>query len=143
MTRMIDFYNRETDRLSAQYPELDKKQRDAIIDDFIDVDAASISWSRALKQDVSKGRKHSFAKDGMRVSLYRPFVKQWLYFDRRLNEMVYQMPRVFPDAESENLVIMVKARWRFGQVAFITNQPPAFSPDGGEQCFPLYRWLSS
>jgi predicted helicase len=138
MTRMIGFYNREIDRLSAQYPELDKKQRDAIVDDFIDTDATSISWSRALKQDMSKGRKHSFAKDGMRVSLYRPFVKQWLYFDRRLNEMVYQMPRIFPDAESENLVIMVKARWRFGQVALITDQPPAFSPDGGEQCFPLY-----
>jgi predicted helicase len=138
MTRMIDFYNRETNRLSAQHPEFDKKQRDAIVDDFIDTDATSISWSRALKQDMSKGRKHSFAKDGMRVSLYRPFMKQWLYFDRRLNEMVYQMPRIFPAVDSENLVIMVKARWRFGEVALITNQPPAFSPDGGEQCFPLY-----
>lgn len=140
MTRMIDFYNREVDRLAAEHPELDKKQREALVDDFIDADAASISWSRALKQDLAKGRKHSFAASGLRASLYRPFTKQWFYFDRRLNEMVYQMPRIFPATESENIVIMVKARWRFGEVALVTNQPPAFSPDGGEQCFPLYLY---
>jgi predicted helicase len=37
--------------------------------------------------------------------MYRPFVKQWLYFNRRLNEMVYQMPKLFPTAAHENIVI--------------------------------------
>ncbi|MPT21536.1 MAG: transporter substrate-binding domain-containing protein [Starkeya sp.] len=73
-------------------------------------------------------------------SLYRPFTKQWLYFDRRFNEMVYQIPRLFPTAGCQNLVILVKARWSNGQIALITDKPPAFTPDGGEQCFPLYLY---
>jgi predicted helicase len=74
-------------------------------------------------------------------SLYRPFAKQWLYFNRRFNEMVYQMPRIFPDAASENIVIMVKQRWSGnGQLALMVNRVPELQIDGGAQCFPLYLY---
>ena len=41
------------------------------------------------------------------ISAYRPFAKQWMYYGRRLNERVYQMPQIFPDARAENRVICV------------------------------------
>ena len=35
------------------------------------------------------------------MSLYRPFCKEWLYYDERLIEMTYQQPRLFPLVEDE------------------------------------------
>lgn len=140
MTGMISFYNAEVARFNAAHPSLDSKARQAKVDGFVDTNPARISWTRALKQDLGKNRSYVFQANCLMPSLYRPFTKQWLYFDRRFNEMVYQIPRLFPTTECQNLVILVKARWSTGQIAFITDRPPAFTPDGGEQCFPLYLY---
>lgn len=100
-----------------------------------------VSWTRALRGDLVKGRPVSFRPEGTVVSLYRPYTKQWLYFDRRLNEMVYQMPKLFPHGGSKNVVIMVKQRAsEDSQFALIVNQPPELQTDGGTQCFPLYLY---
>lgn len=144
MTRMIGFYNHELERFNQTQIGQDKKARELKVDDFIDTNATKISWTRALKQDLAKDRQFSFESKCLTQSLYRPFTKQWMYFNRRFNEMVYQMPRIFPDASVDNLMIMVKARWSgSGQIALITNKAAAFSPDGGEQCFPLYLYESA
>lgn len=141
MASMIGFYNAEVERFNAAYPELDTKARQEQVDDFIDTDPTRISWTRALKQDVGKNRSYSFEPDCIVRSLYRPFTKQWLYFNRRFNEMVYQMPRIFPDAKAENLLIMVKQRSAEGsQLALMVNTPPELQSDGGTQCFPLYLY---
>lgn len=138
LNRMIAFFNKEVARFSNEFVHLDKKAKASKIDNFINTDPSKISWSRALKQEVVKDTRFVFDSSCLIPSLYRPFSKQWLYFNRRLNEMVYQIPRIFPDPCTENLIIMVKARWSVGQIALIANCPPGFSPDGGEQCFPLY-----
>lgn len=140
MNSMIDFYNTELDRFDGSYSSLDKKDREKIVDKFIDNDSTKISWTHNLKQWLAKGKGLSFNDGAISTSMYRPFTKQWLYYSRELNERVYQMPKIFPEAESDNLVILVKARWSDGQIAQITNCPPGFTPDGGEQCFPLYLY---
>lgn len=141
MQRMISFYNRESERFDEMFAALDKKARADKVDGFVDGNPTSISWSRALKQEIVKTTRFDFDANCLVPCLYRPFTKQWMYFNRRFNEMVYQIPRIFPEASSENLMIMVKARWSGnGQIALITNRTAAFSPDGGEQCFPLYLY---
>lgn len=75
------------------------------------------------------------------MSLYRPFAKQWMYFNRSFNERVYQMPRIFPNAEAENLVIMVTARGAKEFSATISSVIPDLnSMEAGAQCFPLYLY---
>jgi len=139
MTRMIAFYNAEAQRFSRTFGEISKKNRDEKVDDFIDTDPTQISWTRALKQDLVRGRRFEFEPQCLTPSLYRPFTKQWLYFNRRFNEMVYLMPRIFPDATVENRAIMVKQRWPGdGQLALMVNCPPELQIDGGAQSFPLY-----
>jgi predicted helicase len=92
-----------------------------------------------LKQDLVKDKRFAFDKACLVSGLYRPFNKQWLYFNRRFNEMVYQMPRFFPNASAENIVIMVKQRWAgTGQLALMVNRVCDLQIDGGAQCFPLY-----
>ncbi|HDS1693000.1 DEAD/DEAH box helicase [Pseudomonas sp. NY15356] len=143
MEGMIGFYNAEVKRFNAAHPGLDTKGRQAQVDGFIDTDPTRISWTRALKQDLGKDRSYAFEVDCLVTALYRPFTKQWLYFNRRLNEMVYQMPRIFPDAVAENLVIGVSATGE--KVAFsalISRHVPSlhFVDIEGSQCFPLYLY---
>ncbi|WP_297477457.1 type ISP restriction/modification enzyme, partial [Ferrovum sp.] len=141
MRRMIDFYNAEVDRFNKTHPDLDRSGREAKVDGFINSDPTKISWTRALKQDLVKGKQHPYDKDASIRSLYRPFTKQWLYYNRRFNEMVYQMPRIFPDAGAENLVICVSGIGaRSGFSAFISNSLPDIQLLENGQCYPMYLY---
>lgn len=141
MSRMISFYNSETSRFTQAFNDLDKKAKEAKVDGFIDTDPSQISWTRALKQELVKDRKFAFEVKCLTPSLYRPYTKQWLYFNRRFNEMLSQMSRIFPEASAENKVILIKSRWAGdGQLALMTDKVSSLQPDGGEQCFPLYLY---
>ncbi|MFH7326657.1 DEAD/DEAH box helicase [Desulfurivibrio sp. C05AmB] len=142
MTRMIGFYNSEAERFNQAFGGLDKKKREVKVDGFIDTDPTQISWSRALKQELAKNRRFTFEIKCLTTSLYRPFTKQWLYFNRRFNEMVYQMPRIFPEASAENMVICVNGQGgRNGMSALISDTLVDLNAlEAGAQCFPLYLY---
>ena len=98
----IDFYNAEVDRYkqvaSAPPP----------VDDFVDGDNNGIKWTRALKKALQQEKRLDLSRDGQLITAtYRPFTKQWLYYSRRLNEVVGQMPQIFPNTNVENRVICV------------------------------------
>lgn len=144
MTRMINFYNSEVDRFEKAHRGLDQKARAAKIDDgFIDTDPSEISWSRGLKQELVKGRRFAFEAESLTPSLYRPFSKQWLYFNRRLNEMVLQMPRIFPNAACKNLIIGFSAPSNRSSCSVLMSDHVAslHAIDMvGSQYFPLYLY---
>ncbi|SUB00844.1 Hef nuclease [Pannonibacter phragmitetus] len=104
-------------------------------------DPRQVSWTRALLADHGRGKPLSI-EDGQFVpSIYRPFGKEWLYFSRRLNEMVYQIPRLFPDADSPNRVIAMSSPGARGSVSALMTDciPSLHAADmSGSQCFPLY-----
>lgn len=141
MARMIDFYNSEVGRFAEAYPALNKKQRTELMDDFISSDEQMISWTRALKQDLARERRFAFDEKCLVPCLYRPFTKQWLYFSRDFNEMVSQMPRIFPDSSSRNLAICmtgIGAQKAFSALMVANIQDMHFMHTG--QCFPLYLY---
>ena len=141
MARMTDFYNSEVTRFAEAHAGLDKKSREAMVDEFIDADSTRISWTRALKQELVKDRCIVFETGDLTPSLYRPFTKQWQYFNRKLNEYVFLMPRIFSDAASQNRVIMVNAKHSgHGQIALIADALPDLHSNGDSQCFPLYLY---
>jgi predicted helicase len=71
----------------------------------IKIDKRNISWSRSLKADLERGRKAEFSNSNLRISSYRPFTKQWLYFDKTFNEYRYKMPDFYPATDSRTLVL--------------------------------------
>ncbi|WP_367393540.1 DEAD/DEAH box helicase [Pseudomonas sp. X4] len=140
MSGMIDFFNSEVCRFNAAYPGLDAKARQEYVNDFINADPACISWSRALKQDVAKNRSYMFERDSMVIAHYRPFTKQWMYFNRRFNEMVLQMPRIFP-AGGMNMVICITGLGESASFSsLISGNVSNFHFIAGSQCFPLYLY---
>lgn len=139
MTRMIGFYNSEVKRFNATHAGLDKKAREAATDGFINTDPAHISWTRALKQELAKDRQFAYEADSLTPSLYRPFTKQWIYFNRRFNEMVLQMPRIFPNLTAKNQVICVSGVGaRSGFSALMADTLPCLDNIEKGQCFPEY-----
>ncbi|GLZ88726.1 DNA damage-inducible protein [Metapseudomonas resinovorans] len=140
--KMIGFYNGEVDRYSAACVGL-PKQAWPDPDAFVDFDSTKMSWTREVKQDLARKNHRPYRPEGIVKSLYRPFSKGWMYFDKHFNNCVYQMPRIFPDAGAENLVIGVSAAGE--KVAFsalISRYVPSlhFVDIEGSQCFPLYLY---
>ncbi|MBK1782585.1 DEAD/DEAH box helicase [Advenella sp. WQ 585] len=141
MQRMITNYNSEVVRFNEAHQGLDRRSRQAAVDVFIDNDPTMISWTRALKQELAKSSIFQFETDSVYKSLYRPFTKQWMYFNRNLNEMVLQMPRIFPNAEAENLVIHVSGVGaRSGFSVNISDRVTDLQAMDNGQCFPLYLY---
>ncbi|MCK5717554.1 MAG: N-6 DNA methylase, partial [Thiomargarita sp.] len=100
---MIDVYNEQVEK----WAELDNKQ--ANIDDFVLSNNAKIKWSLFLKNHLKRGRKAIFSTDKIRTSLYRPFTRSNVFFDRVMNDAVCLIPKIFPtpSTESKNMVICV------------------------------------
>lgn len=141
MSKMIGFYNAEVARFNSAHPERDTKAKQERVDRFIDTDPTRISWTRALKQDLGKDRTYAFDQACIVPSLYRPFTKQWLYFNRRFNEMVYQMPRFFPNEMVANLIIGLSGTGAlndFGVLISNSLMDMCTADIRISQCFPLY-----
>lgn len=91
--------------------------------DFVDRDSTRISWNHAELLGVECGRKLAYEDTSVVRAIYRPFNCQWLYFNRRFNNRVYQIPRIFPDETAKNLMIGVSAsETRSAYSVFITDQ---------------------
>jgi len=138
---MIEFYNREVDRFERFAVGLDRKERAREVESFVDSDSTKISWSVSLKQDLARGRRIAFDAQSIVPALYRPFARQWHYFDRQLNERVLQMPRIFPDAGAENRTISLTGLGESaGFSCLMSDAVTNFHFIAGSQCFPLYLY---
>jgi len=105
---------------------------------FVRIDPKKVSWTANLFQDLERKKRHEFNEEFIATSLYRPFSKTKLYFSKDMNARRYQQGKLFPDASSPNIAIMVKGNWRSeGQFALMVGNVPCLQPDGGAQCFPL------
>ncbi len=141
---MIAAFNKDR----TQYQELcHGKSKDNFpkVEDVIDTDPRKISWSHNLKADIRRGKVHSIKADHLTISAYRPFVKQWAYFDRQLNERVYQQPKLFPSPEYIKLGDF-NNRYRRCEGFFrllVSDRLLNYHMHDTGQCFPLYWYEKS
>ena len=134
MKKTIGFYNTEVER----FAEAQEKDSGLEAVGFIKMDSKSITWGTQQKADLVKREKYLFSQDGIIRSQYRPFQKQWVYFNRDWNERVYQLPSLFTTSAHENVLITVAA----GKNDFplIVDVLPDLHLNGDAQCFPLYYY---
>ncbi|MBO1756454.1 type ISP restriction/modification enzyme [Allobranchiibius sp. CTAmp26] len=67
-----------------------------LVNDFIDLDPAKISWTYSLKNRLAARRLLTVEPDHVVRATYRPFNRTNAYFNRGLNHITGQMPRFFP-----------------------------------------------
>ena len=140
VTGMITFYNSEVERYKTACTG---SQKDSWpdVDTFIDFESTQMSWTREVKQDLGRLNNRKMLPEGIVRSLYRPFTKSWIYFNQHFNNCVYQMPRIFPDAATENLVICLTGRGASKDFcALISDTLPDLEVISKSQCFPLYLY---
>ena len=138
MSRTIETYNEQV----YKWERLGNKGIN--VDDFVAYDDKRISWSRDLKAKLKRGRLAEFVGQRVRESLYRPFTKSNLYFDRTMDDMLYVFPSIFPTSETANQVIIVSDHgFRAGFHTLIANLIPdlhALAASDAFQCFPFYTY---
>ena len=113
--------------------------RQKTFDKFIIRDSKQIAWTRGLILLGTKGATLSLDQLSIRKSLYRPFTKTNLYFDKSLNEVQGQIQKLFPSPNSQNRLMLVTgigASKSFS--ALMTNVTPNLHTLDSGQCFPRF-----
>ncbi len=140
----IDAYNADLKRFNERFREAFKQRTKGVKssdlykhlnDKEITTDKTKIAWTRSLKQGFIKNTnlQEKSSEERIRLSLYRPFNKQWLYWDKTWNEEQYQLPKIFPDKSAQNVVINTGISKAFS--ALISSEIPCLN-----QAYPLYYY---
>lgn len=142
----IDFYNAEADRYAVFCRDNAITDPGAHVDGFINTDPTRISWNRADKNNLRRGAsapRYSYRESAIRIGGYRPFNKQHVYFDRQLNDMVYQLPSLFPEDGSGNFGIeLTSPGSHYEFTPFITDSLPDLHLLDTGRFFPRYAYLA-
>ncbi|WQT05219.1 DEAD/DEAH box helicase [Helicobacter pylori] len=145
--KCIDTYNADLKRFNAHFREAFKQRAKGVKSDKlhkqlndseITTDKTKIAWTRALKQEFIKNKNlQESHKDRIRLALYRPFNKQWLYFDKNLNEEQSQLPKIFPNKDAQNVVINT-TKGKFSTL--VSDAIPDCHFIGDANAYPLYYY---
>lgn len=132
----VESYNAEVDR----YKRTTKQGKKIDVDKFV---SKKLKWTDRLKKALVAGKYADTSPERYRRSLWRPFCKKWLYFDRMLNERVYLTPEMLPTeaTETRNLVICCTSHLQMPFSCIATNCLPNEAVGGRNgQCLPLYAF---
>ncbi len=148
--KCIDTYNADLKRFNEIFREAFKQRTKGVKsgdlykhlnDKEITTDKTKIAWTRALKQEFIKNKNlQESHKDRIRLAMYRPFNKQWLYFDKNLNEEQCQLPKIFPNKDAQNVVINTGVGNGKNFSALVSDFISDYSLISPNQAYPLYYY---
>ncbi|GAA8927294.1 DEAD/DEAH box helicase family protein [Helicobacter pylori] len=112
--KCIDTYNADLKRFNEVFREAFKQRTKGVKsgelykhlnDKEITTDKTKIAWTDGLKNNLIKNKNlQESHKDRIRLALYRPFNKQWLYWDKDLINRQRQFSKIFPNQMLEYVV---------------------------------------
>lgn len=152
MKQSISFFNEQLVLFQEEF-SINPKLK---VEDFIDTDPTKISWSRAYREDLERNKAQKYIPDCVVESIYRPYVRQFLYYDKDVLNDVGPLFYMFPyylvrishtDHEEKKLINRdvnrvicvqgISAKKCFSTL--MTNCLPDLNMlAAGAQCFPLY-----
>ncbi|MDL0081105.1 helicase-related protein [Helicobacter sp. XJK30-2] len=115
-------------------------------------DLSKVTWSGSLDKRVRANRELAFDESRIRICSYRPFTKEFLYFDNGYNHSHCQMDKIYPfgnkgeaiaciNGDFENVAIQVLgvgATHHFSALA--SNGIVDLEHISKGHCFPLYYY---
>lgn len=149
----IDTYNADLKRFNERFREA-FKQRTAkdkgvkpadrykhLSDQEITTDKTKIAWVQNLKMQLIKGKKlDDFSQEKVSVSLYRPFNKQYFYYERELACSFYLMKKIFPNKDAQNVVINTGVGNGKNFSALVSDCISSCDLISHNQAYPLYYY---
>ncbi|MGN8440986.1 type ISP restriction/modification enzyme, partial [Helicobacter pylori] len=148
--KCIDTYNADLKRFNERFREAFKQRTKGVKkadlykhlnDREITTDKTKIAWTCGLKNHLIKNTNlPESRKECVRLALYRPFNKQWLYFDKNLNERQCQFSKIFPDKSVRNVVINTSSMASRNFSCLIANEITDIQTMANTQAYPLYYY---
>ncbi|MGL2577362.1 type ISP restriction/modification enzyme, partial [Helicobacter pylori] len=146
----IDTYNADLKRFNERFREAFKQRAKGVkkaelykhlSDREITTDKTKIAWVQNLKTQLIKGKKlDDFSQEKISVSLYRPFNKQYFYYERELAWSFCSMKKIFPDKSARNVVINTGVGNGKDFSALISSEIPCIDLLSHNQAYPLYYY---
>ena len=104
-------------------------------------DETKIKWSRDLKNSFQNRKNIIFYSNRIYISQYRPFIKEYLYYENMLIDQTYLSYKLFPKPSHKNIIICINGIGHKTFSLFINNVITNLNfLDAGTQCFPLYYY---
>ncbi|GHQ36560.1 hypothetical protein VN0352_10580 [Helicobacter pylori] len=146
--KCIDTYNADLERFNTHFREAFKQRTKGVKsgdlykhlnDKEITTDKTKIAWVQNLKKQLIKGKKlDDFSQEKISVSLYRPFNKQYFYYERELACSFYSMKKIFPDKNAQNVVINTGVGNGKNFSALVSDFISSYDLIFHNQAYPLY-----
>lgn len=100
-----------------------------------------IKWDGDLTQYLSRKIFKKFDNESILISIYRPYIKQWLYFDKHFNGRTYQWYDILNAEDIENKYIAFLALGNSKPFHCLSsNSIIDLHLTGDSQCLPLYYY---
>ncbi|GHP64232.1 hypothetical protein JP0046_11400 [Helicobacter pylori] len=148
--KCIDTYNADLKRFNARFREAFKQRAQGVKsadlykqlnDSEITTDKTKIAWVQNLKMQLIKGKKlDDFSQEKISVSLYRPFNKQYFYYERELSWSFCLMKKIFPDKDAQNVVINTGVGDGKNFSALVSDCISNYGLISNNQAYPLYYY---
>ena len=105
-------------------------------------DDTKLKWSGTLESAFKRQQASpAFEHNAVTLSVYRPYITQWLYNQKFWIERTYQMPSIFPFAGSKNLAIAIASSGATSFSCLMSNQILNLHVlESGTQCLPRYLY---
>ncbi|WP_423979056.1 type ISP restriction/modification enzyme [Helicobacter pylori] len=146
----IDTYNADLKRFNERFREAFKQRTKGVKsgdlykhlnDKEITTDKTKIAWTDGLKNKLIKNEiLPESSKERVRLALYRPFNKQWLYWDKDLINRQRRFSKIFPDKDARNVVINTSLMASRNFSCLIANDITDVQTMANTQAYPLYYY---
>ncbi|GHR46229.1 hypothetical protein JP0098_10320 [Helicobacter pylori] len=146
--KCIDTYNADLKHFNAHFREAFKQRAKGVksADLYehlkeITTDKTKIAWTCALKQEFIKNKNlQESHKDRIRLALYRPFNKQWLYWDKNWINRQREFSKIFPNKDAQNVVINTGVGNGKNFSALVSDCISSYDLISHNQAYPLYYY---
>lgn len=129
----IDYYNSEVERWKSNNQSIESQ-------DFVD---RTIKWTGDLEKHMLRGKVLDFDNTLIRASMYRPYHRNYVYYEKALIDRTYKIHHILPSHlhTAGNTIIAlsgVSTSKPFSLVA--TSILPSIDLIEKTQCLPLYTY---
>ncbi|GAA8148928.1 DEAD/DEAH box helicase family protein [Helicobacter pylori] len=148
--KCIETYNADLKRFNELFREAFKQRTKGVKsgnlyknlnDKEITTDKTKIAWTDGLKNHLIKNKNlQESSEERIRLALYRPFNKQWLYWDKDLISRQGKFSKIFPNNHAQNVVINTGVGNGKDFSALVSDFISDCSLISPNQAYPLYYY---
>ncbi|MEK8018060.1 MAG: type ISP restriction/modification enzyme, partial [Candidatus Parabeggiatoa sp.] len=136
LAKKVNYFCRIYEQEKVRWNQSNQK---VSINNFVD---RTLKWTSELETHLQKASTLEFNSNFARESLYRPFIKRVLYFDRIIVHRIYQQGELFKfgKTDTNKLICFSGLSSTKPFQSLITKYVAGFDFLEKTQCLPLYRY---